>query len=104
MQKQFYILYLPKPHQFHGMPAIREGGREALPSPYANGMKLRDFTFDLNIGFIILNVGDTDETAAINILIRIVAQKVEGGLHLQLFTKDVGTPCADTLTIRYVTN
>ena len=101
---QFDILDTLEPDELNGMSSVCERSREALGSPYANSMPLGDMTDNLHIGVIIINLVDKIEATAVDILIRKLVQHIEGRFHTQLFTKNVGTFRADTLTVFYISN
>ena len=65
-------------------------------------MPLGDVTDDLHIRVFVFNLVDEIEAASINVLVWELIQHIERGFYPELFTKNVGTFCADTLTKFYV--
>ena len=59
-------------------------------------------TNDLHIGVLVINLVDEIEAATVDILVWKLIQHIERGLYAELFTKNVGTLSADTLTKFYV--
>ena len=57
---------------------------------------------DLHVGIFVVQFRDMIEPAAVDILIGIYMQHIERGVHLELFTKNVGTFGTDILAISYI--
>ena len=101
---QFHELHTLKPHQFYRMSPISKSRRKTLRWTYTNSVPLSNMTNNLHVCVIILNLVDIIETTAVNILIRKLIQHIERGLYTELFTKNVGTFRADTLTVFDISN
>ena len=101
---QLNILHPLEPHQFNSMSPIGKSGRQTLRITNTYGMPFCDMPDNLDVGLLIFYLMDKIEATAINILVRELIQHIQRRLHAQLFTKNVGTFRADTLTVFYISN
>ena len=99
---QFDIFDPLEPYQLALVGAIEERSAETLRFADTDGMPFGYFTDDLDVGVFILQFGNAIETAAVDILIRKDMQHIERSIHIELFTKNVGTFGTDILTIGYI--
>ena len=86
------------------MPTIGKRRRQARCSTHTYRVPFRDMTDNLHIGIFVINLVDIIESTAVDVLIRKLIQHIERGFYPELFTKNVGTLSADTLTKFYVLN
>ena len=99
---QFDVLRALKPDQFALVGGVKEGGTEPLGAPDTDRMPFGDFTDDLDVRILVIQLGDAVEAAAVDILIRELAQHIQRRTDVELSTKNVGTFGTDILAISYI--
>ena len=99
---QFDVLHALKPDQFALVGAVKEGGTEPLGAPDTDRMPFGDLTDDLDVRILVIQFGDTVEAAAVDVLIRELAQHIQRRTDVELSTKNVGTFGTDILAISYI--
>ena len=99
---QLDILHALEPDQFALVHSVVEGSAQPLRLADTYCVPFGYFADDLYIRIFVLYLRDAVEPAAVDILIRILPHHVQRGIHLQFFTKNVGTLGTDILAIGYI--
>ena len=82
------VLDALEPHEVHHTCPVGEVSHQPTLTPFAEGLEAEDFSFQLDIRHVAVNLMDVIETAAVDVFIREIVEQVVQGMEGQLLVED----------------
>ena len=100
--REFDVLYPFEPNEFALVRSVIERSTEPHGFSDTNSVPFGHLADNLYVRVFVVQFGNTVETAAVDILVRVLAYHIQCRIDTEFFTKNVGTLGTDILAIGYI--